>query len=318
MMSPGIALHDPVFRTYLLIVPISLVVGGAVLALLQYGLKKELGPIWATYRSWIVMATIGLLFVFAGRVAVIIGVTLLSIFGFREFSRVSGLYRDRLMTGAVYAAIITVGIASLVSDPRGEEPGPGWYGLFVGIPVFAITLILIVPVLCNRARGELQKMALSIVGFIYIGWMFEHLGFLANSIHAYGFVCYVIFATEINDIAAFVFGRLFGRHPLRSEISPRKTVEGAVGALIVSMILPWALRFSFPFFSATQLILTGLMVGIGGLLGDLSISVIKRDIGTKDMGATIPGHGGILDRIDSLIYVAPLFMHVAGYYQGLR
>jgi phosphatidate cytidylyltransferase len=84
------------------------------------------------------------------------------------------------------------------------------------------------------------------------------------------------------------------------------------------MVLPWVLRFSFPFFGPTQLILTGLIVGIGALLGDLSISVIKRDIGTKNMGATIPGHGGILDRIDSLIYVAPLFMHMAGYYYRLR
>jgi phosphatidate cytidylyltransferase len=222
------------------------------------------------------------------------------------------------MTGAVYAGIIAVGIASLMPHPRGEEPGSGWYGFFVAVPVFAIALILLVPILRNRARGELQRMSLGIVGFVYIGWMFGHLGFLANAVNAYGYLLYIIFATELNDVAAFTFGRLFGRHPLRSEISPKKTWEGALGALAVSMILPWVLRFSFPEFTAWQLILTGLIVGIGGQLGDLSISVIKRDIGTKDMGALIPGHGGILDRIDSLIYVAPLFMHMAGYYHELR
>src|SRR5205823_5887097 len=108
--------------------------------------------------------------------------------------------------------------------------------------------------------------------------------------------------------------KLFGKHPLRSNISPNKTWEGALGALAFSLILPWCLRFSFPHFGPTQLVLAGLIVGIGGQLGDLSLSVIKRDIGIKDMGASIPGHGGVLDRIDSLVYSAPLFMHMVDYY----
>jgi phosphatidate cytidylyltransferase len=222
------------------------------------------------------------------------------------------------MRGAVYVGITTVGIASLISDPRGREQGTGWYGFFVAVPAFAIALILLIPILRNRARGELQRISLAIIGFVYIGWMFGHLGFIANARNAYGYICYIIFATGLTDVAAFVFGKTFGRHPLRSEISPNKTWEGALGALGVAMILPWILRFSFPCFGAWQLILTGLIVGIGGQLGDLSISVIKRDIGTKDMAATIPGHGGILDRIDSLVYAAPLFMHMAGYYYPIR
>lgn len=318
MMSPARALHDPIFRQYLLIVPIALLCGGIILSFVQYGLKIELGSIWATYRSWIVMAAVGLLVVWAGRAAVIVGVTVLSILAFREFARVSGLTRDRWLTNVVYATIVIVGLASLMAHPRGAEPGSGWYRFFAAVPAFAITAILVIPILRNRARGEVQKIAFSIAGFIYVGWMFGHLGFLANAANAYGFVCFVIFATELNDISAFTIGRLFGRHALRSEISPGKTAEGAIGALVVSMILPWALRFSFPFFGATQLILTGLIVGIGGLLGDLLISMMKREIGTKDMGSTIPGHGGILDRIDSLIFVAPLFMHMVDYYYGLR
>ena len=317
-MTPETALHDPVYRAYLCIVLISLAVGGIVLGFLGWGIRKELGAIWRTYCSWLVMAPVALAIVFAGRIPTIVGVTLLAIFAFKEFARASGVYRDWWMTGAVYAGIIAVGIACLMPDPRSQEPGTGWYGFFVAVPVFAIALILFIPILRNRARGELQRMSLAIVGFVYIGWMFGHLGFLANARNAYGFLCYIIFATELNDVAAFTFGKLFGRHPLRSQISPNKTWEGALGAITLSMVLRWLLRFSFPFFGPWQLILTGLIVGIGGQLGDLSISVIKRDIGTKDMGATIPGHGGILDRIDSLIYVAPLFMHMAGYYYGLR
>src|SRR5260370_23773344 len=100
------------------------------------------------------------------------------------------------MTGAVYMGIVAVGIASWVQHPRGEEPGPGWYGFFMAVPIFAIAFIPLIPILRNRARGELQKMSLSIVGFIFIGWMFGHLGFLANPTYAYRFLCYFIFPTE--------------------------------------------------------------------------------------------------------------------------
>ena len=180
-MSPQIALHDPVFRAYFRIVLISLAIAGAVLGFLQFVLKKQIASICKTYRSWIIMRRIGFIVVFAGRIPFIVGVTLLAIFGFKEFARASGLYRDWWMTGAVYAGIVTVGIASLMSHPRGEEPGTGWYGFFVAMPVFAIALILLIPILRNRARGELQRMSLAIVGFVYIGWMFGHLGFLANA-----------------------------------------------------------------------------------------------------------------------------------------
>jgi phosphatidate cytidylyltransferase len=317
-MSPQIALNDPVFRAYFWIVLVSLAIAGAVLGFLRLVLERDTASMFKTYFSWIFIAVIGFIVVFLGRVPTIVGVTFLAIYAFKEFAHASGLSRDAWMTGAVYAGIVTVGIASLISDPRGEEHGPGWYGFFVATPGFAIASILLIPILRNRAHGELQRISLAIIGFVYIGWMFGHLGFMANVRNAYGLICYIIFATALTDVAAFTFGKIFGRHPLRSEISPNKTWEGALGALGVAMILPWLLRFSFPFFGVWQLILTGLIVGIGGQLGDLSISVLKRDIGTKDMAATIPGHGGIFDRIDSLVYAAPLFMHMAGYYYPFR
>src|SRR6059058_1060413 len=273
-MSPQIALHDPVFRDYFWIVLISLAIAGAVLGFLRFVLKKETASMFKTYCSWILIAGIGFIVVFLGRIPTIVGITLLAIYAFKEFAHASGLYRDAWMTGAVYAGIVTVGIASLISQPGGEEQGTGWYGFFVAVPAFAIALILLIPILRNRARGELRRISLAIIGFVYIGWMFGHLGFIANARNAYGFICYIIFATGLTDVAAFTFGKIFGCHPLRSEISPNKTWEGALGGLGVAMILPWLLRFSFPFFGARQLILTGLIVGIGGQLGDLSISVI--------------------------------------------
>ena len=317
-MTPQAALQSEIFRTYALIMGGVLVVAGVVLSALQWGFKKNVLSIWATYRSWLLMAPLVLGSILAGRVPVIIFFCVLAGFGFKEFARATGLYRDWWMTGVVYLGITAVGVTSLVRQPQGDEAGDGWYGLFIVLPVYVVALILLIPIARNIVSGQLQRVSLAIVGFVYFGWMFGHLAFLANATNAYGYLLYILFATEINDVAAFTFGKLFGKHPLRSNISPKKTWEGSIGALAVSMSLPWALRFSFPQFGATQLILAGLIVGVGGQLGDLAVSVIKRDIGIKDMGTGIPGHGGILDRIDSLIYVAPLFFHMAGYFYGLR
>jgi phosphatidate cytidylyltransferase len=315
-MSARLALQSEAFGLYVLVAGGLLLATGGVLACLTCGFKRNVQSIWATYRGWLIMVPLVLGCIYAGRVTTIVGCTLVAIFGMKEFARATGLYRDWWMTGCAYVAIAAVGIVSLVPDPFAGQPG--WFGLFVGLPVYAIALFLMIPILRNRTHGQLQSVSLAVVGFIYIGWMFGHLGFLANSNHAYGYLLYVILAVELNDVAAFVFGRLFGRHPLRCNISPNKTWEGSLGALAVSLAMPWILGFSFPHFGPGQRILTGLIVGIGGQLGDLSISVIKRDLGIKDMGEAIPGHGGILDRIDSLIYVAPLFLHMVNYFHGLR
>jgi phosphatidate cytidylyltransferase len=287
---------------------------GAVLAWFTYGMKKDIRSVWATYRSWLVMVPMIAVAIFLGRVPTIVFFMVLSIFGFKEFARATGLYRDWWMTGAVYLAIIGTGITAVVHNPNNDKPG--WYGLFMALPVFTVALLLMIPIIRNRTHGQLQAIALSILGYVYMGWMFLHLAHLANGAWAYGYLLYLLFAVELNDVAAFTFGKLLGkggRHPLRSNISPKKTWEGSLGALAFSMMLPWIMWFSFPHFGPKQLLLTGLIVGIGGQLGDLSISVIKRDIGIKDTGALIPGHGGILDRIDSLIYTAPLFFHMVNY-----
>jgi len=312
MMSPNAALNDPVFRVYAVVALSLLVFGGVLLGIISRFLKQEMSSIWKTYRSWLIIVPVFFGFMFAGRGPVIVGTTLLGIFGFKEYAKATGLYRDWWITGIVYLGIIAVGLTSLVANPHGGQPG--WYGLFMTLPVYIVALLILVPIMENRAKGQLQTLALSIMGFIYIGWMFGHLGYLANDPHAYGYLLYLVFAVELNDVAAFTCGRLFGKHKLRDRVSPGKTLEGALGALAFSMVLPWVCRFSFPHFGVLQLVLTGLIVGIGGQLGDLAISMIKRDLGVKDMGALIPGHGGILDRVDSLIYTAPLFMHMVDYF----
>ncbi|HUR80441.1 MAG TPA: phosphatidate cytidylyltransferase [Thermoanaerobaculia bacterium] len=313
-MNAG-ALDNPVFRGYLIVLAALLVVAGALIALLRFVFRKNVTHAWHAYRGWLIMIPVIMVALFLGREATIIFFTLLGLAAFTEFARATGLYRDWWMTGVVLLGIIAVGVLSLMRDPG--EGTLGWYGMLMALPVYVVAAILMVPIFRDEAKGQLQHIALGLLGFIYIGWMFGHLAFLANAANAYNYILYLLFAVPVCDVAAFTFGRFFGKRKFRPNISPNKTWAGALGAFTVSMLMPWALRFSLPGFTPRDLILTGVIVGIGSQLGDLSISVIKRDIGIKDMGTLIQGHGGILDRVDSLIYVAPLFFHMLRWFHGL-
>jgi phosphatidate cytidylyltransferase len=315
MTSPSLAPFNDTVLTYVLVVGSLLAGIGVLLMVLTNVLGYRLSSVWRTYRSWLVMVPLVLVVLLAGRIATVAGVAVLATVAFREFARATGLDRDRWSAVAVYVGIAAVAASSLVEDPW--QHVHGWYGLFMALPVYVVSLILIIPIARNRTKGQLHTSALAVLGFIYIGWMFSHLGFLANSPHAYGYLLFLLLAVEGSDVAAFTSGKLFGGRKLREAVSPHKTWGGALGAFAFAMAVPWLLRFSFPHFGWVQLVLSGLIIGIGGQLGDLTLSMIKRDLGVKDMGSLIPGHGGLLDRVDSLIFTAPLFFHMVRWFYDI-
>jgi phosphatidate cytidylyltransferase len=306
-MSPSLALQNSAFLFYSALAASLLGAGGIVLAALRWVLRAPVSHAWMAYCGWLCIVPVLLIGFFLGRETVIVLLNVVSILAFREFARSTELAHDRILCGCVYLGIGSTGIICLMTDPFTRTPG--WYGLFMALPILVVATLLSTPVVRNTSKGQLSLLALAVMGYIYFGWMFGHLAFLANSSEAYSYLGYLVFAVAINDIAAYVVGKSLGRRLLCSNISPKKTWEGAIGGLIASLILPWALLPVLPNFGFGDRIAIGLIVGIGGQVGDLVISVIKRDRAIKDMGSLIPGHGGILDRIDSLIYVAPLFFY---------
>jgi phosphatidate cytidylyltransferase len=314
-MSPSAALASDAFCFFALLTTGLLMIGGVIIAVLRFGFAKDVSQAWDSYCGWLAMAPIIAASLLAGRIAAICFFTIIAIFAFTEYARATGIHRDLTMTFIVLAGIVGIAVVCLARDPA--TGAPGWFGLFMAGPVFVSLALVCAAIVRNRPEGQLKAMALSLFGFLYIGWMFGHLAFLANTRNPYGYLLYLIFAVELNDVAAFICGKLFGRRPLCANVSPSKTREGALGALAISALFPLAARLALPDFSALECVLAGLIVGVGGQLGDLSISVIKRDIGIKDMGTLIHGHGGVLDRIDSLLYTAPLFFHFTRYVQGL-
>lgn len=119
--------------------------------------------------------------------------------------------------------------------------------------------------------------------------------------------------TQLNDVAQYLWGKSLGRHKIVPKVSPNKTWAGFLGGVATTTLLAWLIAPWLTPLTEMESVLAGLLIGVCGFVGDVVISALKRDIGVKDSGSLLPGHGGILDRLDSLTYTAPLFFHFIRY-----
>ncbi len=168
----------------------------------------------------------------------------------------------------------------------------------------AVLLPLVWLVLRPRREGAFTSGAWAIVGILYVGWLLSFL--VALRLEAgRNWVFFALFTTFGSDTAAFFVGRALGRHRLAARISPNKTWEGAIaglfGAIIISLLFILQTPLSLPL-GYGQAVLLGLLVSIFGQFGDLIESLLKRNMGVKESGRLIPGHGGVLDRMDSVVF----------------
>src|SRR5690349_4518256 len=157
---------SPIIQVYLIIAGSVLVLAGLAIAVLKWGLKKNVDHAWRAYRGWLFMIPPVIAAVLLGRIATIVFFGLIAIAGFTEFARATGLYRDWLITGLIYLGIAGVTLVTLIAPP--DEPSTlGWYGMFMALPVYVVAGILLMPILRDRTKGQLQLVALGMVGFIY-------------------------------------------------------------------------------------------------------------------------------------------------------
>jgi phosphatidate cytidylyltransferase len=169
-----------------------------------------------------------------------------------------------------------------------------------------------------RDREPLQTMAYTLFGLLWIPWMFNFITKIlyllprAADGEATGqyYVLFLVAVTKFSDMGAYVFGSLFGRHQFVPHISPKKTWEGFAGALFASLVAAFGLHWLIPHklaaFGTIDLVILGLLLGFAAVIGDLAESIVKRSTQIKDSGDVLPGIGGTLDLIDSLLFTAPL------------
>jgi len=172
---------------------------------------------------------------------------------------------------------------------------------------FLITSAIVISLIWLLFRSPREQAftnwAWTMAGIFYIGWMLSYWVELRNMEAGKELVFWAMFTTFASDTSAFFVGRTWGRHALAPAISAGKTWEGAIGGLLASVVASLILSIIFPLpFSYWQVALLGFIISVFAQLGDLVESLLKRNIGVKDAGKLIPGHGGVLDRIDSLIF----------------
>lgn len=229
------------------------------------------------------------------------------------------------LTGLICAAVLLAGGFLIV---RSEGPENSHDFELLVLVLFLLT-IFARQMFRGAENDPLRAMSYTVFGLFYIPWLFS---FLTKIIYltprlesglttGQYYVLYLVAVTKFSDMGAYVFGTLFGRHPFAPHISPKKTWEGFVGALLSSLLCSYWMYALMPeklsAFRFWDITVLGLLLGFAAVIGDLAESVVKRGAHTKDSSAMLPGIGGTLDLIDSILFTAPLLFFYMRFVLGI-
>jgi phosphatidate cytidylyltransferase len=227
-------------------------------------------------------------------------VILLTIFGLYEFFTLiekKGIQIYKYF-GIVVGSIIPLSIYFKF------ELTKGWELLFT---VLLLVVIFLLQFARKDSRGAVEGVSTLVFGILYIAWLFSFIVKIRYLPEGKSLLAALLLITKSGDIGAYLIGTRWGRRLLIARISPKKSVEGAIGGFIFSILAALASKIFIPDFSYPHLFIVGMFLGVLGQLGDLSESLIKRDCQMKDSGNIFPGIGGVLDIIDSLLFTIPAF-----------
>jgi phosphatidate cytidylyltransferase len=308
------AFDEPVVVVIVSAVGLALVIFPLAVFLLDRA--GRLGPalkddLWRRYFSTLFMVPIVVAPILLGAAWTILAISMLSLFCYREFARATGLFREKVISLLVVVGVLAITFA--VADH--------WYRLFTAMTPMSIVVITAVATSFDRPKGYIQRVALAIFGFVLFGTCLGHLGFMTNDTHYRSLILLLIFSVQLNDVFAYMVGKSLGGPKLAPQTSPNKTISGSLGAVaLTTLVVYWLSGIVFAegeLGEPLQRVVLGLIISIGGQLGDLTVSAIKRDVGIKDTGNLIPGHGGLLDRANSLLLAAPAMFHFVNHFQTI-
>ena len=283
-----------------------------IIKFMQIVFKKDMENIWIRMKSFLfILVFFTIAFCFNKALAFIF-LVLISYLSLKEFF---SLIPTRLTDRNVFLwAYLSIPVSYYIIYTQ-------WVIMFyLFIPLYMFILTAIRMVIASNTDGFLKNLAVVQYGLMICVYALGYLGMILIIPDSYnpqggalGLLFYILVITISNDFAQYFSGKIFGKHKIIPKVSPNKTWEGFIGGVIGTSILSVIIGYFLTPFVLWQLAFLGAILAVAGFFGDVTMSAIKRDLGVKDTSNLIPGPGGILDRLDSLLFTAPLFYHFFAY-----
>lgn len=311
--------HDAALQRLIAGVAVVLVVATAIGQTLAWRQRHAFGSVGSTVQNlnarvnaWWVMCMVFAIAILTGGIGSVVLFAIVSLLALREFLTLTPTGPEDHNTLLWVFFVMTPIQYVLV--------GIKYYGLFsIFIPVYGFLLVPTLMVASGHTRNFMQRAATVQFGLLTCAYCLSYAPALINlnldNFPGQGakLLLFLVVVVQGSDVAQYIVGKLFGRHPIAPRVSPNKTVEGFIGGALIATVLAAAIYWITPFHPLVAAAF-GLIIVVTGFCGGLVMSAIKRDRGVKDFGTLIRGHGGILDRFDSIAFAAPVFFHLARFF----
>ncbi|MFT3729539.1 MAG: phosphatidate cytidylyltransferase [Terricaulis sp.] len=289
-----------------------------VLPKLQPGKWSDLGP---RMQSWwvIVVLLAGALMLGWQATAILFGI--ISFLALKEYLTLAPTRKeDRLIVLFAYLSVF-LNYGLIFADWMFDDS----YQIYlVFVPVYMFLVSAAAMAWIGRTDGYLATVGIIHWGVVACVYNIGYIAFLMRTpdaeapAGAAGLVFFLILITEFNDVAQYCWGKAFGKMKITPKVSPNKTWGGAIGGWLSTAVIFYLLAPYFTPLKPLHAAIMGVVVPIAGFFGDITMSAIKRDLGVKDTSRLIPGHGGVLDRLDSLTFAAPVYFHLLAFFALAR
>jgi phosphatidate cytidylyltransferase len=292
-------LDSSIYQQTILIV-LTFLFGSAILIYFQRKKNYFFIYSWASLKSWLIVAPVFFVSFGLPRPWPLITLTVIAILGAKIFFQIMGMYHRTWFVWISYSGIL--GLAFSIHYQQMQ--------LYNLMPMLVWGATLLVPFIRNNYKKMIQYISLTNMSFILLGWSFLHLGWILKTPSGLYQMMYLIILTEFCDNTNLALSYSFGRHRIFNRIDRRRSLESSLISILLTLALAFGMRHLLPDRSEPYWLTAGLVASIGGVFGDLVMTVIRKDAGIHRMGQFIIGRGDFLHRLDRLIFVAPIYYYV--------